>query len=420
MSRGYDRSRARPNGVLVSDFLAGGSFDALSPGATTAPAGFTFTRSSTATTHDETAGTVTTGLGVDVPRVARDASGRAGLLIEPARTNLIPTDSVLSGGGWAAGSGATETANAVAGPDGTTTADRSAGASGAYANIWSKGATHSVGTVYAISCWLKNNGGGNFSSVSALYVVTASPVTPTASWARFRRTATDTSAGAGNNYIFVDGRDQSAAGGNVAAAYDVYRWGHQVELASGGTSARWASSLIQTSGTSATRAADVLTVPSATVVTAESLRFYAKVVAPASRANLAEGASTTLTLFRAGSYYAQMATGTGVITVSARNSGDSAFTTDTTTTGIAIAAGDVVELWCVLGGNAGTTIKYRINGGSITTLTMTGATALRVLTSGASPIGASIDVLHNAGADMLPGLVQSLAFYRATKAPAGF
>ena len=223
------------------------------------------------------------------------------------------------------------------------------------------------------------------------------------------------SGASGNNYIFADGRDNSGTGGGTATAFDAYRWGHQVE-----DGAQWASSLIPTTGASATRAADTLTAASASVVVSESVRFYAKLVAPASRAGMAEGASTTLTLFKAGSYYAQMATGTGVITVSARNAGDAAFATDTTTSGIAIAAGDVLELWCVLGGNAGTTIKYRLNGGSVTTLTMTGATALRVLTGGASPIGASIDVLHNAGADMLPGVVQALAFYRAGRAPGGF
>lgn len=405
----------------LSAVLAGGDFSSLAVGSTSDLRGLTFARSSSATTYDESTGSVTTGLGVDVARIAKDASSRVGLLFEPSRTNLIPTDSVLSGGGWTAGSGGTETANATAAPDGTTTADRSAGNSGQYAIIWSKSATHSAGTSYGISYWVKGNGGGNPSSVSALFVITSSGVTPTASWTRSRRTAADTSGSSGNNYIFADGRDNSGSGGNPATAYDLFRWGHQVEIAGGGGSARWVSSLIQTSGASATRASDTLSVPSATVLTAESLRFYCKVVVPATRANLAEGASTTLTLFKAGSYYAQMSTATGVITVSARNAGDSAFATDTTTAGVPIAtAGDVVELWCVLGGNAASVIKYRINGGSIVTLSMTSGAALRVLQSGGSPIGANVDLLHNAGADMLPGIVQTLALYRAGMAPGGF
>jgi hypothetical protein len=43
-----------------------------------------------------------------------------------------------------------------------------------------------------------------------------------------------------------------------------------------------------------------------------------------------------------------------------------------------------------------------------------------VTTAGAGAIGASIDLLHDAGAAHLPGVVLALAFYAAGQSPATF
>lgn len=404
----------------MSVYLAGGDFSTDTVGALASVRGFTFARASTATTYDETAGTVATGVGVDTARAAKSAAGRVGLLVEPVRTNLIPYDSVLSGGGWAAGTGATETADAVASPDGTTTADRSAGASGAIARYWTKTATHSAGTVYAISFWMKNNGGGNPSSVSATFGVTASPMSPTSAWTRFRRTAADTSGASGNNYILIDGRNNSGSGGNVATAYDLYRWGHQIEV-SGSGSAKWSSSLIPTTGTSATRAADKLSIAESTVEAAGALRFYCKVEMPSTLLNHVEaGGSGELTLWTdaAGSYKCWIDASSGAIYAQALASdlGIPA-AVYTTSSPVSVAAGDLLEVWVVCGGAALPTIKYRINAGSVVTPTLSSGTRTHTLPT----IGATVHVLGDStGANGLYGTVQTVAFYADGQAPGGF
>lgn len=401
-------------------YAAGADFSSQAVGPTTNLNGLSFTRSSSATTYDESIGVVSTGIGVDVARIAKDANGNVGLLVEPSRTNHIINSGDITATGWNPGTSVDTPGFAVA-PDGTMTAVRSAGSAGQYARYFTKPSAHPSGTIYACSMWCKGNGGGAPNFMTALHGVTAAVISPLGpTWARVARTATDTSGIPGNNFAFVDGRDWTPNGGVAAVSHDLLRWAPQVETTPSGGSVRWSTSYFPTSGAVATRSADMLTVQSSSSVKSESLRFYAKIVVPASRANLGEGTGTTLTVFKSGSYYVQINTTTGIITVSARNVADSAFVTDTTTTGIAFAAGNVVEFWCVLGGNVATTIKYRINGNPATTLSMTSVTSLRVLRTGASPIGSSIDVLHNAGADMLPGIVQVLRWFNPGQTPGGF
>ena len=221
----------------------------------------------------------------------------------------------------------------------------------------------------------------------------------------------------GHNLFAADGRGNTLFSSGVSfgptSIDQVVDYG-QIETG------RWASSAIPTTGSTALRAADALAVPSATVVTGQSVRFHCTIEVPAARASLGELTATTLTIFKAGSYYATLDSGTGVITVGGRNLGDTGFVTDTTIGSIALAANDVIELWIVLGGGLVTTVQYSKNGGAVVSLPMTSGTGMLVTTAGAGAIGASIDLLHDAGAAHLPGVVLALAFYAAGQSPATF
>lgn len=400
--------------------LAGGSFSSEPVGSLTNLRGLSFSRSSTATTHDLQAKTLTKGISVDTARIARDSAGRAGLLLEPTRTNWVLFSENLGGSGWGAGT-AVDTANATAAPDGTLTAYQTSGSAGQYGKFFTKPSTHAVGVYYACSFYEKNNAGGAPNFMTAVYAVTAAAISPlNSSWGRAERVMADTSGGAGNNYAFVDGRDWTSGGGVAAVAFNLFRTYHQVETTPDSKSVRAVTSYIPTSGAATTRAGDVLSVASSTVVTNESVRLYSKAVMLNARSTFGEGTSTTATLWRAGSYYVQMSTATGVFTVSARNVADSAFVTDSTTTGITFSSGALLELWVVVGGSSATTIKYRIDGGPIVSLTMTGATAMRVLRSGAVPIGSSVDLFQNAGTDPFWGIYQDISPYVSGASPVGF
>jgi hypothetical protein len=419
---GRSRARARrANAGSLADYLVGGSFASQSVGAATSTRGLTLTRSTTGTTHDYAAGTITPGVAIDTGRIAKTAAGRVGLLVEPARTNrLLQSQNPTAAGGYTLGAGASTTRPYGTGPDGSAVTPTRVQAVSGVAGVY-RGTTLVLSAICSISWWTRAESSGDAELIGIATIGAGTPgagASPgTTAWKR--RVCANTgalAAASGHNIFATDGRGNTVFSGvsfGATATDQVNDYG-QAEVG------RWASSVIPTTTGTVLRAADVLTAPSADAVVGESLRFFAAIEVPASRANLAEGASTTLTIFSAGSYYATMSTSTGVITVSARNAGDTAFATDTTTTGIALAANDLLELWVVLGANAATSIKYRINGGAVSTLAMSGATALRVLTSGGSPIGATIDVLNNAGADLLPGTVQAVGFYAAGKAPGGF
>lgn len=423
---GRSRARARRGTVAaptpaVVTILAGGSFSGLAVGAAGSLSGLTFTRSSTATTHDYAAGSIVAGIAVDTARVAKTAAARVGLLNEPSRTNrLVQSQNPQTSAGWLNISTPTVTRPSGTGPDGSVTTPTRIQVSASPNQAVYRAATLVTSTPSIMSFWTKANTSTDTELIGMSTIGGGSPgagASPgTTAWKRRVTATASVTSGPGNNIFAADGRGNTLFSGisfGATALDQVVDYG-QVETG------RWASSAIPTAGSTALRAADALAVPSATVVTGQSLRFHCKIEVPAARASLGELTGTTLTIFKAGSYYATMSTSTGVITIGGRDVSDTSFVTNTTVGSIALAANDLLELWIVVGGGLISTISYSKNGGAVTNLPMASGTGMIVATAGGGAIGASIDLLHDAGAAHLPGVVTDLAFYADGQYPVGF
>jgi hypothetical protein len=178
-----------------------------------------------------------------------------GLLVEGASTNLALRSEDLIAAAWSASGTATATADQAVSPDGNTTADRlqiNATSGGAF-NYRSQTVTLPASSV-TVSTWIKGvSGSGNlylfgtpdavsYGRVNCLYVSTA--------WTRCTGSFTGTAAG----WFMGIGTDLRDASQSATVANDVYVWGYQVEAQP------FATSYIPTTGTSASRAADVVSV----------------------------------------------------------------------------------------------------------------------------------------------------------------
>jgi hypothetical protein len=193
---------------------------------------------------DQPAGTLTLFNHPDnIPRIDYNADGTVkGLLIEEQRTNLITYSNDFTNAAWLKGT-ITVTANDAVSPDGTTNADYlSIGASGYIQQNF----THTIGQQYTVSAWVKSYDGtdelfrfyGEDTSLSGDF-------TATSEWQRFSYTYTATKTSGG------DGITRPST--NVAALLHVY--GFQVEAGS------FPTSYIPTSGATATRSADIASIP---------------------------------------------------------------------------------------------------------------------------------------------------------------
>ena len=212
----------------------------------------TFTRASTGTFLGSN-GLLQTAA-INTPRVEYDANGVAkGLLIEEARTNLIPDSEDLTAASWAGKTQHTGQANAAISPAGTQTATRitSTGtdpylfhftpvtAGNDYVlTVWLRGIGNTVGRTPRV--WFLNNSG----TISSTFDST--PLTD--SWQKYTVTGSCTGSGTVLTRIDFDDSGLSAPGEQV----DV--WGAQVEQGS------FPTSYIPTSGAAATRSADVASV----------------------------------------------------------------------------------------------------------------------------------------------------------------
>ena len=230
----------------------------------------TFTRASSGTYFDS-AGVMQTAT-TDVPRFNYEYNGTSwaakGLLIEPAATNLLLRSTTFNNG-WTA-SGATVTGNSTTAPDGTTAADTivenaSTSTHGVYqaATLTAATYTYSVFAKAGTRSWLFltctpssafgayfNLSDGTVGTVTAGYTATISAVGN--GWYRCAISFTATAATWYSNVLVATANGTSSYTGDGASG--LYAWGAQLESGS------VASSFIETTTATATRAADVASI----------------------------------------------------------------------------------------------------------------------------------------------------------------
>ncbi len=245
-------------------------------------AGGAFTRASTATYFNSSG--VMASAAINTPRLNYTYNGtswiNAGILLEPARTNLCIRSQEFDNASWtktgllAFGSGST--ANAIAAPDGTTTADLVTEDTSTGVHEANLAITLTVSTAYSISIFVKAGTRDRFrlaGRISATWSVfpqgvfdlsTSSVVSSSGDrtaeianvgngWYRCTIYGTTTSIGTSGGVLFniIDGSNNSSYTGNGTGG--LYVWGAQLEAGSTCTS------YIPTTTAAVTRSADVCT-----------------------------------------------------------------------------------------------------------------------------------------------------------------
>ena len=212
-----------------------------------------FTRSGNTATRINSSGLIET-INANLPRFDYELNTGGvckGLLIEEARTNILPLSSTFDISYWARQTPVVVTPNADTAPDGTGTANNIAGATGTVFNLATLRASITgltAGATYTFSVYIKLK----TSTKATVYVrdggtggVGSTNAVSTSAWQRVIVTRT---LGAGTTAVafFI---------GNTDA--DILGWGIQAEL---GT---FATSYIPTAATAVTRNADVATITGA-------------------------------------------------------------------------------------------------------------------------------------------------------------
>lgn len=219
----------------------------------------TITRSTTAT-YINSSGNVATA-SINTLRSTYDAAGTVqGVLLEPSATNLLTYSEQFDNAIWTK-TGTSVSANTTTSPDTTTTGDTITGL-GTIDNgvFYTTGTSAASAGLYVYSVWLQGTGTVSIGLGTSTGVGESAEklVTLTTAWVRHSIACTYTEASTGN--IKVLGcitRDGSAP--------TLHMWGAQLELISS-TLTSEPTSYIPTTTATVTRAADVITSSSASVV----------------------------------------------------------------------------------------------------------------------------------------------------------
>lgn len=325
--------------------------------------------------------------GNDIARAGRWLStDPVSLLIERAATNTLTRSDDLTLGSW---SGTTRANVAQANPAGGATSSKvtttAASDTGSRA-LWSA----SFGSTTAASLWyLRGTQGGNGSM--RFSVGNVGVVAPNA--AGWRRVSLYNPSDVSAFYAWYNGAGFGAA--PLGAVGDnAYVYGCQVESASGG---HFATSLVNTTGANATRAAERLRkLDSSTVVSGGQFRYYGRVQTYGARTDYV----TSIPLFKLdANNTASIATGTGVVTATVGGTTNASSANPPTW-----AAGDIFE-WFLVIGNGVPTFKWRVNAGATQTTTM-GVTALPALS-----MSGAVDLLCDGTTSTFTSLIRQLTAY---------
>lgn len=358
---GRARDRARSRRGVSGSVLAEFDFTTQSAGAASLPSGLTFARASSGYTVQTGTSTLTT-TGVtsnNVARVGKLADAHSnGIFIEPARTNLYGYSRSANLASGTAGHSCTYTTGRT-GPDGTTNAIRGQTPSGGYSRFQTLSA---VTGNHVLSSWAAAGlGSGAYQVVGAYAGTTGAAVQGTASaaWGRAASAAFNYPAASSPTVNPWDGR-ANATLGSSAGARDCDLDFVQFEAGKYATSA-----IVTSGGSTATRAAEILTVNGAVtspVARQGRLGCYLRFRAIAARSDLTVASEGNLFTDANGDWYVWVNGSNGLVEI---GKGDTSKLSTSASNAITWSAGDLVEIAAQFG-NGKSRLRYRINGGTTT------------------------------------------------------